>query len=75
MHHNIKYKDHTSPETQRKACIDVLNWFGSDKYRLIVAAIKSKTYSERQIQFYVSIGGVSGFPVTAMWERYNVAHD
>ena len=75
MHYNIEYEDRDKPEVQRKACADTLNWFGSKRYRILTAAIKSGIYSEEQIRFYASIGGVQGFPITAMWNRYDVAHD
>jgi hypothetical protein len=70
MHQYVKY-NLQDPSSQREACIDVLDWFGWQKYRLIAKAlIKGDFSSLDQFRLIVSIGGVQGFPVKAMWERY-----
>lgn len=71
MHYNISYEDRNKPETLRKACSDVLDWFGSKRYRILAQAIKSGVYGKEQIRFYASIGGITGYPVTAMIMRYS----
>jgi hypothetical protein len=65
MSYEIKYHG-----DKRKALNDVVRWFGLRKSILIIKLIKGGGSFEG-IHFAVSFGGVSGYPVRCMIERYH----
>lgn len=66
MHTNISYAKRENP--QRDATLDLVKWFGFRKTRLLMKAAKTTPFE--QWAFYVSFGGVNGFPVWNAFERW-----
>lgn len=71
MKTEICYDAATQEENDRKALRDTLYWFGGFKqYKILVQAIKGGCTFE-YLAFWAGFGGVQGYPVNAMWRRYN----
>lgn len=64
MHYEIQFND------DREALIEALRWLGAKRFKILARA--ARTECIENIAFYMSIAGVSGFPVIALHRRYHL---
>jgi hypothetical protein len=68
MHYGKRYRLDES-ESYRQGCLDALRFMGPTVYKVLARVIMSGA-NDNQIAFLASLGGVQGFPVSAMIDRY-----
>ena len=71
MNYDIKYSDLDDKAANRKAIIDVLQWLGPKRFKLLVKC--AKELDLLSLDFSMSLAGISGFPVFAMYRRYHTS--
>lgn len=70
MSYEIKY-DRDNPADWRKACCDLLQWWGRDFYKVVAKQALPNARDFDNFRSAVALlAGVEGFPVEAFWERY-----
>jgi|21_taG_2_1085346.scaffolds.fasta_scaffold18772_5 hypothetical protein len=71
MHHNISYTDLDDKVANRKAVIDVLQWLGPKRFKILAKCVNEMDLSSLDLS--MSLAGISGFPVLAMFRRYHTS--
>ena len=73
MHTEIRYTG-TENQKQRKALKDTIEWMNSWRYRSVIRDMRKCARYEgikpEAVRLMFGIGGVSGYPVEAIWHRY-----
>jgi len=55
----------------RESVLDCLQWLGPERFKTVVYLIRTDhSLTFAQFQFGMSFGGIQGFPVKCLWERY-----
>lgn len=71
MHHTCNYSHLTGKEKQDKAIEDVKWYVGDEMFEKFIKVCKdAKTLEELEFACEFALG-ISGYPVTAMWEVYH----
>lgn len=79
MRHTInytRYRDlHGEEAAHRKAIIDVLQFIGHRRYKILIRELKKTCMTFEVFCFCLSFCGVEGYPALAIWDRYTHGHD
>lgn len=70
MHYEIDYSKYMTLEEKKQACIDDIKEFlGEKRYNNIIGEFKKvKNMTESRFALYMSIAGVTGYPVKVLYE-------